>query len=96
MRHYNEDNDPDDPGHREGEPGLRACDRSVTAIMYLNPDWKQEHGGCLRVELEDGKGATDVAPSFGRVVLFDCRRMVHEVLPSYAEGRWAMTAWIND
>jgi len=28
-------------------------------------------------------------------VLFDCRRIAHEVLPSF-ESRWAMTAWIND
>ena len=89
------DNDPDDPGHREGEPGLRACDRAVTAILYLNPDWEEAHGGCLRVTLEDGRGEADVAPSIGRLVLFDCRRIVHEVRPSYA-GRWAMTAWIND
>ena len=49
----------------------------------------------LRVTLEDGRGEADVAPSIGRLVLFDCRRILHEVRPSYA-GRWAMTAWIND
>ena len=78
------DNDPDDPGHREGEPGLRACDRAVTAILYLNPEWEEAHGGCLRVTLEDGRGEADVAPSIGRLVLFDCRRILHEVRPSYA------------
>ena len=91
------DNDPGDPRHSEGEPGLRASDRAVTAILYLNPDWEESHGGCLRVHLE-GTGAkttVDVAPSAGRMVLFDCRRIVHEVLPSHA-SRWAMTAWIND
>ena len=90
------DNDPGDPRHSEGEPGLRASDRAVTAILYLNPDWEESHGGCLRVHLEGTGGATvDVAPSAGRMVLFDCRRIVHEVLPSHA-SRWAMTAWIND
>uniref|UniRef100_A0A7S0IMP4 Fe2OG dioxygenase domain-containing protein n=1 Tax=Micromonas pusilla TaxID=38833 RepID=A0A7S0IMP4_MICPS len=90
------DNDPGDPRHSEGEPGLRASDRAVTAILYLNPDWEESHGGCLRVHLEGPGGATvDVAPSAGRMVLFDCRRIVHEVLPSHA-SRWAMTAWIND
>ena len=91
------DNDPGDPRHSEGEPGLRASDRAVTAILYLNPDWEESHGGCLRVHLE-GTGAkttVDVAPSAGRMVLFDCRRIVHEVLPSHS-SRWAMTAWIND
>ena len=90
------DNDPGDPRHSEGEPGLRASDRAVTAILYLNPDWEESHGGCLRVHLQGTGGATvDVAPSAGRMVLFDCRRIVHEVLPSHA-SRWAMTAWIND
>ena len=89
------DNDPTDPGHSEGEPGLRACDRAVTAILYLNPNWEEAHGGCLRVQMEGGKGTIDVAPSAGRMVLFDCRRIAHEVLPSYT-SRWAMTAWIND
>lgn len=67
----------------------------MTAILYLNPGWEKAHGGWLRVELEGGKGATDVAPSAGRMVLFDSRRVVHEVLPSF-KGRWALTAWIND
>lgn len=89
------DNDPSDPGHREGAPGTRACDRAVTAILYLNPGWEEKHGGCLRIELEDGRGEADVAPSWGRLVMFDCRRMPHEVRPT-SEGRWAMTAWIND
>ena len=38
------DNDPSDPGHREGAPGTRACDRAVTAILYLNPGWEEKHG----------------------------------------------------
>ena len=90
------DNDPEDPRHSEGEPGLRARDRAVTAILYLNPDWEESNGGCLRVRLEGtGASTVDVAPSAGRMVLFDCRRIVHEVLPSHS-SRWAMTAWIND
>ena len=67
----------------------------MTAILYLNPNWEETHGGCLRVQMEGGKGTIDVAPSAGRMVLFDCRRIAHEVLPSYT-SRWAMTAWIND
>ena len=49
------DNDPDDPGHREGEPGLRACDRAVTAILYLNP---RMGGGARRVFARDARGRT--------------------------------------
>ena len=89
------DNDPEDPGSADGAPGLRARDRAVTAILYLNPDWEEAHGGCLRVQLEDEKGEVDVAPAWGRVVLFDSRRITHEVRPT-SFGRWALTAWIND
>ena len=89
------DNDPSDPGYEQGEPGLRACDRSVTAILYLNEHWEESHGGCLRIVLENRKGNVDVAPSWGRVVLFDSRRIEHEVLPSF-EKRYALTAWLKD
>ena len=89
------DNDPEDPGADDGAPGLRARDRAVTAILYLNPDWEEAHGGCLRVRLEDEKGEVDIAPAWGRVVLFDSRRITHEVRPA-RHGRWALTAWIND
>ena len=89
------DNEPVDPGADDGAPGLRARDRAVTAILYLNPDWEEAHGGCLRVRLEDEKVEVDVAPAWGRVVLFDSRRITHEVRPA-RHGRWALTAWIND
>ena len=89
------DNDPDDPTRNEGEPGLRGADRAVTAILYLNQNWEEKDGGCLRVTLENNKGEVDIAPAWGRVVLFDCRRIVHEVRPTDAK-RWALTAWIVD
>jgi hypothetical protein len=89
------DNDPDDPTRDEGEPGLRGRDRSVTAILYLNQNWEEKDGGCLGVRLENDKGEVDIAPAWGRVVLFDCRRIVHEVRPTDAK-RWALTAWIVD
>jgi hypothetical protein len=89
------DNDPDDPLRNEGEPGLRGRDRAVTAILYLNQNWEEKDGGCLRVTLENNKGEVDIAPAWGRVVLFDCRRIVHEVRPTDAK-RWALTAWIVD
>ena len=56
------DNDPEDPGADDGAPGLRARDRAVTAILYLNPDWEEAHGGCLRVRLEDEKEKSTSPP----------------------------------
>ncbi len=50
--------------------GQRICDRAVTAIAYLNPGWREEDGGCLRIHKLGGSGYVDVAPEFGRLVLF--------------------------
>ena len=36
---------------------------------------------------------TDVSPLSGRLVVFDSRRVLHEVLPAFRE-RWALSAWI--
>ena len=35
----------------------------------------------------------DIAPRGGRLVIFDSRRVLHEVRPSFA-SRWALTAWV--
>ncbi|EOD39617.1 hypothetical protein EMIHUDRAFT_351499 [Emiliania huxleyi CCMP1516] len=40
-----------------------------------------------------GRDYVDVEPVGGRLVVFDSRRMLHEVRPSFAP-RWALTAWI--
>ena len=70
--------------------------------------WEPERdGGLLRIWEEEGGGeegdgavgppagppAMEVAPSPGRLVLFDSRRVWHEVAPSRRE-RWALSAWM--
>ena len=53
--------------------------RLLTAIYYLNRDWRAADGGRLR--LHDRLGETiDIDPVADRVVLFDSR-LEHEVLP---------------
>lgn len=64
--------------------------RRATLIVYLNPDWRPEHGGALR--LFEPQGPRDVEPMLGRVLLFLSDRLEHEVLPVFAP-RWAATAW---
>ena len=38
----------------------RHCDnangngRKLTGLLYLNPQWRRDHGGCLRVYEADG------------------------------------------
>ena len=84
-----------DPGglyaaHHDATRGDAA--RRVTAILYLNPDWQQTDGGCLRVHAEGGH--RDVQPRGGRLVVFRSDRLRHEVLPGSAV-RHAATAWFR-
>ena len=75
--------------HVDAFPGSE--NRVVTAIVYLNPDWRPEDGGELLAWAPD---ITTVAPELGRWVVFLSDRIEHEVQPSFAE-RWALTAWFR-
>ena len=71
-----------------------GIERKITAILYCNLDWKEEHGGVLRLTSTDFDGAAEVGiePLAGRLLLFLSGCMVHEVMPS-ARERFAATAW---
>ncbi|MEW6432465.1 MAG: 2OG-Fe(II) oxygenase [Myxococcota bacterium] len=73
--------------HRDAFPG--DDNRRVTAIVYLNPDWRPEHGGRLRLFAPE---PIDVDPVADRLVVFLSERLEHEVLVSHAD-RYAATAW---
>lgn len=64
--------------------------RRFTAIYYVNPGWRAEHGGLLR--LYTPSATIDVEPVLDRLVVFASDAVEHEVLPCYAERR-AITAW---
>lgn len=78
---------------RHSDVGAQTADRRITCIYYMNPNWKIEHGGELRVYLPLGstrgidvglRDATypcDVAPLMDRLILFRSE-IEHEVLPS--------------
>lgn len=75
--------------HRDaftGGPGSRR----LTATWYLNPGWRPEHGGVLRLHLPSGP--LDVEPLLDRLVVFRSEQVEHEVLPARAP-RYAATAW---
>lgn len=74
--------------HRDAFAGDPA--RRLTAICYLNPDWRPEHGGQLVAQTPDGP--LTVEPRLDRLVLFLSDRVLHEVLPSHSP-RFAATAW---
>ena len=65
--------------------------RVVSVVSYLNPDWLPEHGGALRLHLEDGP--TDVLPEDGITVCF-LSELEHEVLPATRQ-RLSIAGWMR-
>ena len=80
-------------GAMDGPPGWRSADRALTCLFYLNPEWREEDGGLLRLWAPEGAPPLDVAPRGGTLLLFDSEKVPHEVQPSRAE-RWALSAWL--
>jgi SM-20-related protein len=70
--------------------GAGPSQRRITTTLYLNPDWRDEDGGQLRIH--DGDRVTDVEPRAGRLVTMRSEQVMHEVLPARAP-RFALTAW---
>lgn len=64
--------------------------RTITFILYLNPNWKEGDGGELRMYLEEGE--QDIAPVYGRMILFKSDKIEHEVLPTTIQRR-SLTGW---
>jgi len=67
--------------------------RTLTTILYLNPDWRTEDGGQMRLYL-DGEQFLDVLPQGGILVTFLSDRFWHEVLPAKRE-RLSLTGWFK-
>lgn len=67
--------------------------RTVSAVIYLNPDWLPENGGQLRMSLKNGE-EHDVQPLGGCLVVFLSGDIPHEVLPANRE-RLSVTGWFR-
>jgi SM-20-related protein len=67
--------------------------RKLSVICYLNPDWKEEYGGQLRMFLKNGE--LNVLPIAGRLVCFRSDQIEHEVIPATKDRR-SITGWILD
>jgi len=72
--------------------------RTVSAILYLNRDWTPDDGGLLRLYTDREAGTSgpflDIAPEFGKLVLFLSADFWHEVLPAKRE-RFSLTGWFR-
>lgn len=70
--------------------------RRLTAIIYLNRDWKPEDGGRLRIfepTMASVQAKADVDPLWNRLLLFwSTKEVPHEVLSSYRD-RTAVSIW---
>ncbi|UHQ19476.1 2OG-Fe(II) oxygenase [Lysobacter sp. KIS68-7] len=64
--------------------------RVVSFVTYLNPDWRDEDGGALRLSLDTGD--IDVVPRTGSVCFLS--ELEHEVLPATRE-RCSIAAWMR-
>ncbi|MFJ3482670.1 2OG-Fe(II) oxygenase [Pseudomonas sp. NPDC090202] len=67
--------------------------RMVSAVLYLNDAWLPEHGGQLRMYLNDDR-EHDVHPVGGSLVVFLSGEVPHEVLPASRE-RLSLTGWFR-
>ena len=77
----------------DGEPGSGR--RALSFICYLNAPgaWAARDGGALRVE-ECGAPPREILPEGGSLVLFDSKRVWHEVLPTRRE-RACLVGWFH-
>src|SRR5450432_2767985 len=70
--------------------------RVLSSVLYLNPDWRDEDGGALR--LYPGANAqnphVDIYPTIGTLVLFLSAGFDHEVLPATRE-RLSIAGWFR-
>lgn len=67
--------------------------RKLSVICYLNDNWKEEHGGQLRMYLPEE--SIDVFPVGGRLVCFRSDEIEHEVLAA-TRPRLSLTGWMLD
>ena len=67
--------------------------RTVSSVTYLNEGWKAEHGGELRMYLDEGY-VHDVIPQAGTLILFMSAQWPHEVLPA-TRDRLSVTGWFR-
>jgi len=89
------------PGARYGihyDRFIGATERVVTCILYLNDDWKPEHGGALRIHAGHEPCTLplpmDITPQAGRLVTFISDRFPHEVLEA-GRDRLSLTGWFR-
>lgn len=84
-------------GYRKHVDNFRGSTRRfVSCVLYLNADWREEHGGRLRIYERDDQAvvACGVDPVSGTLACFLSADIAHEVLPTTHE-RLSVTGWFS-
>jgi SM-20-related protein len=68
--------------------------RVVSCVLYLNEQWCETDGGCLRLHTDAGGGHLDVLPIGGTLVAFSSADHEHEVLAARRE-RMSIAGWFR-
>jgi SM-20-related protein len=72
--------------------------RSVTTVLYLNPEWQSTDGGELviydPVDEDDDTVLKSLSPRFGTLVMFMSELFPHEVLPAQRD-RYSISGWFR-
>lgn len=77
--------------------------RTYSLLLYLNDEWQELDGGCLRIHLDSGgdflpvgeePNFIDIEPKASTLVVFKSDKIPHEVLDTLAE-RNAVVGWFN-
>lgn len=70
-----------------------AANRIVSAVIYLNDDWRDGDGGELVLYAESGDEVlATIAPKAGSMLLFLSEELPHEVLPARRD-RFSIAGW---
>lgn len=70
-----------------------AANRIVSAVIYLNEDWREDDGGELVLYAESGNEVlATIAPKAGSMLLFLSEELPHEVLPAKRD-RYSIAGW---
>lgn len=62
--------------------------RRVNVLIYFNPGWTEEDGGCLQLSAKNSQAVKTVVPTWGRCVIFTTDdRSVHGFPTPIVEGK---------
>lgn len=65
--------------------------RLISMVFYLNPNWKPEHEGQLRIYRDDSY--VDIEPIAGRLAIFKSEGVLHEVTYTHV-SRYSLAGWL--